>query len=497
MRSDTVTRPTAAMRSAMAAAEVGDDVFGEDPTVNELQRTVAAMLEKEQALFVPSGCMSNQLGLKAHTEMGDEVIMEQDAHMFNYETAAPSVMSAVQVKTIPGINGVFRAEELPPHIRPAQYYMPRTRVICIENTHNRAGGTVFPIDEIKKISEFCRKNGIMFHLDGARLWNASVATGIPVHEWAQYFDSVSVCFSKGLGAPVGSALCGTKEFITRAHKWRKVFGGGMRQAGILAAGALYAVQNNIPRLAEDHEKAKYLAEALAGIPSIRVDLANVQTNIILVDVERTGKTPQEFIALAKEKGLLISGGTFTKFRIVTHMDVSMEQVHRAATIVADRLCGAVANPIIRNAQEKRQLAEIKSWLETRGYRHLAIGEGTKFQTMPPGTFSFRLNVQVKLEGGVQSVNIPVDAVVMPKNAEAGDFPLMFEAKSAGDFTNTNKRRKEEAVKMAQLRSTYGDKVRFNLFLCGYFDSGYLGYEAAEGIDWVWEHRIDDLALFGL
>jgi type II restriction enzyme len=173
------------------------------------------------------------------------------------------------------------------------------------------------------------------------------------------------------------------------------------------------------------------------------------------------------------------------------------EIHRAATIVADRLCGAMANPIIRNAQEKRQLQEIKAWLEARGYRHLAAGEGTKFQTMPPGTFSFRLNVPVTLEGGVQSVNIPIDAVMMPKTAKPGELPLLFEAKSAGDFTNTNKRRKEEAVKMAQLRSTYGAGVRFNLFLCGYFDSGYLGYEAAEGIDWVWEHRIEDLALFGL
>jgi len=173
------------------------------------------------------------------------------------------------------------------------------------------------------------------------------------------------------------------------------------------------------------------------------------------------------------------------------------EIHRAATIVADRLCGAVANPIVRNAQEKRQLSEIKTWLEARGYKQLPGGEGTKFNAMPPGTFSFRMNVPVKLEGGVQSVNIPIDAVVMPKAGKAGDFPLFFEAKSAGDFTNTNKRRKEEAVKMAQLRSTYGAAVRFNLFLCGYFDSGYLGYEAAEGIDWVWEHRIDDLALFGI
>lgn len=173
------------------------------------------------------------------------------------------------------------------------------------------------------------------------------------------------------------------------------------------------------------------------------------------------------------------------------------EIHRAATIVADRLCGAVANPIIRNAQEKRQLATIKDWLEKRGYTQLPAGDGTKFNAMPAGTFSFRMNVPVKLEGGIQSVNIPIDAVVMPKAAKAKDLPLFFEAKSAGDFTNTNKRRKEEAAKMAQLRNTYGDTVCFNLFLCGYFDSGYLGYEAAEGIDWVWEHRIDDLALFGI
>ena len=173
------------------------------------------------------------------------------------------------------------------------------------------------------------------------------------------------------------------------------------------------------------------------------------------------------------------------------------EVHRAATIVADRLCGAVANPIIRNAQEKRHLAAIKAWLEKRGYKQLSSGDGTHFDTMPPGTFTFRMNVPVKLEGGVQSVNIPIDAVIMPKTAKKKGFPIFFEAKSAGDFTNTNKRRKEEAVKIAQLRSTYGKKVQFNLFLCGYFDSGYLGYEAAEGIDWVWEHRIDDLALFGI
>jgi len=330
LRSDTVTKPSKAMREAMANAEVGDDVFGEDPTVNKLQETVASLLGKEKALFVPSGCMSNQLALKAHTEMGDEVIMEQDAHMFNYETAAPSIMSAVQVKTIPGVRGVFHAEELPPHIRPALYYMPRTRVICVENTHNRAGGAIFPIEEIKKLSQFCKEREIIFHLDGARLWNASVATGIPVKEWAQYFDSVSVCFSKGLGAPVGSTICGTKEFITKAHKWRKVFGGGMRQSGIIAAGALYAVHHNIERLKEDHDKAKYFSQALSEIKGFDIDLESVQTNIVLVDVTKSGKTPQEVIAVMKDQGILISAGTFTKFRALMHLDVSMEQVKFAA-----------------------------------------------------------------------------------------------------------------------------------------------------------------------
>lgn len=330
LRSDTVTRPSPAMRDAMANAEVGDDVFEEDTTVNKLQETVASIVRKESALFVPSGCMSNQLALKAHTEMGDEVIMEQEAHMFNYETAAPSIMSAVQVKTIPGVRGVFRADDLPPHIRPALYYMPRTRVICVENTHNRAGGAIFPLEEIKKLSAFCKERGIFFHLDGARLWNASVATGIPMKDWAQYFDSVSVCFSKGLGAPVGSAICGTKDFVSRARKWRKVFGGGMRQAGIIAAGALFAVQNNVERLKEDHEKAKYFAQQLSAVKLFAIDLETVQTNIVIVDVQKSGKTPQEIITIAKEHGILISAATFTKFRALMHMDVSMEQVKYAA-----------------------------------------------------------------------------------------------------------------------------------------------------------------------
>jgi threonine aldolase len=330
LRSDTVTKPSKAMREAMANAEVGDDVFGEDQTVIQLQEKVATLLGKEKALYVPSGCMSNQLAIKSHTEPGDEILVEREAHIFNHETAAPSIMSSVQVQTIIGNRGAFTVDQLPPLIRPNLYYMPRTRLIAVENTHNRAGGTIFPLEEIKKISAFAKERGILFHLDGARLWNASVASGIPMREWAQYFDSVSVCFSKGLGAPVGSAICGTKEFIAKAHKWRKVFGGGMRQSGIIAAGALFALEHNVERLKEDHEKARYFAQALSTIKVFDIDLESVQTNIVLVDVQKTGKTPQEIITLMKEQNILISLGTFTKFRALMHLDVSMEQIKFAA-----------------------------------------------------------------------------------------------------------------------------------------------------------------------
>jgi len=247
---------------------------------------------------------------------------------------------------------------------------------------------------------------------------------------------------------------------------------------------------------------------MSTCPPLAVDrligLAGVSTNLVK-RIELEKKLPPRMSAASADAELARIAAIIEKmadpdiFVWLSRKDqpATETEIYRAATIVADRLCGAVANPIIRNAQEKRQLAAIKGWLEARGYQHLPSGDGVKFDAMPPGTFSCRMNVPVKLEGGVQSVNIPIDAVINPKAAKKGKFPVFFEAKSAGDFTNTNKRRKEEAVKMAQLRSTYGKKVQFNLFLCGYFDSGYLGYEAAEGIDWVWEHRIDDLALFGI
>lgn len=325
------------MRQAMANAEVGDDVFGEDPTVIALQEKVATLLGKEKALFVPSGVMGNQLSIKAQTEPGDEIICEQDAHIFNYETAAPSLISSVQVKTIPGIRGVIRVDQLPTAIRPKAYYMPRSRMICLENTHNRSGGTVYPLDEIKRIAEFARQHGVLMHLDGARLWNAWVATGIHPREYAQYFDSISVCFSKGLGAPVGSATVGTTTFIEKVHKWRKVFGGGMRQAGIIAAGALYALEHNVERLKEDHDKAKFFAEKISQLPKLTIDMEAVQTNIIIVDIERTGKHPDEMIALLKSKGVLVTLGTYTSIRAVMHLDVSSEQVKQATEIFKSTL----------------------------------------------------------------------------------------------------------------------------------------------------------------
>lgn len=247
---------------------------------------------------------------------------------------------------------------------------------------------------------------------------------------------------------------------------------------------------------------------MATCPPLAVDrligLASVSTNLVKC-MELKKKLPAQTstkeadVELARIAAIIVKMADPDIFVWLSRKSepATNTEIHRAATIVADRLCGAVANPIIRNAQEKRQLAAIKTWLESRGYKQLPAGDGVKFNAMPPGTFSFRMNVSITLEGGVKSVNIPIDAIINPKTAKPRTFPLFIEAKSAGDFTNTNKRRKEEAVKMAQLRSTYGKKVQFNLFLCGYFDSGYLGYEAAEGIDWVWEHRIDDLAKFGI
>ncbi len=335
LRSDTVTRPSAAMRAAMCNAEVGDDVFGEDPTVNRLQSKVARLLGKEDALFVPSGTMGNQTCIKVHTQPGDEIIVERDAHVFNYETAGGAFLSSVQVHPVEGVRGVLSVESVKRAIRPRTYYMPRTRLLCLENTHNRAGGTVYPLEGIKQMHDLARNEGMMLHLDGARLWNASAVTGIAPGEYASYFDSVSVCFSKGLGAPVGSVIAGTKEFIEQARRYRKIFGGGMRQAGILAAAAIFALDNNRERLKEDHAKAAYLARELTRAPGLTLELESVQTNIIIIGVEESGNTPDAILAALRARGVLLTPGNYMGIRAVTHLDVSMQQVEEAAAIILD------------------------------------------------------------------------------------------------------------------------------------------------------------------
>lgn len=322
------------MREAMANAEVGDDVFGEDPTVNALQGRVAGLLGKEAALFVPSGTMANQLCVKTHTQEGDEIIAEGGAHVFNYETAGAAFLARVQVHTVQGHHGVMNPDDIRRAIRPHVYYMPSTRLICIENTHNRAGGTIYPLDVIRATRVLAEKENLLMHLDGARLWNACAATGIAPAEYARYFDSVSVCLSKGLGAPVGSVIAGSATFIERARHFRKIYGGGMRQAGILAAAGLHALEHNRERLVEDHAKAAMLARQLSVVHGLRIDLETVQTNIVIIDASEAGVPPERILDTLRARGVLLSMGNYMGLRAVTHLDVSLAEVETAAQIIA-------------------------------------------------------------------------------------------------------------------------------------------------------------------
>lgn len=336
LRSDTVTKPSKGMRDFMMAADVGDDVFAEDPTVNKLQERVAELLGKEAALYVPSGTMGNQLCIKAHTQPWDELICDKDAHIYNYESGSIAGLSHVQVIPVSGNRGIFTAEQVEEVIRPEAYYLPKTRLVCVENTHNRGGGSIFPIEEIKRIKEVVDKYNLKFHLDGARLWNASIATGISLSDYAKYFDSVSVCLSKGLGAPVGSVIAGSKEFIKLAHRYRKAWGGGMRQAGILAAAGLYAIENNFQRLAEDHRRAKYFAEEISKISRVKLNPDDVQTNIVLFEVDSL--TAQEVCQIVKDvsktgNSLLLSVGKKYLVRAVTHLDVNDDDIEEAIKIL--------------------------------------------------------------------------------------------------------------------------------------------------------------------
>jgi threonine aldolase len=341
-RSDTATKPTPAMRAAMAAAEVGDDVFGEDPTINRLQERVAAYLGMEAALFVPSGTMSNQICVKVHTQPGDEMLCETTCHVYTWEAGGPAVLSGVMCRTIEGDYGVLDVTQLEDKIRPANDHYVQTRLVSLENTHNRGGGRVYPLEKIQAIGEWAHANELLMHLDGARLWNAVVASGIPAAVWAAPFDSVSVCFSKGLGAPVGSALAGSKEFIAKAKRVRKLFGGGTRQGGIIAAAALYAMENHIERLAEDHQNAQIIAEAIADTPGLRLEPAQVETNLVWFEADADLGSAKEIAARLKEKGLLVAASGPQVLRACTHLDVSKAQCIQAAEIIRKHVGKALA-----------------------------------------------------------------------------------------------------------------------------------------------------------
>jgi threonine aldolase len=329
LRSDTVTRPTPAMRKVMAEAEVGDDVFGEDPTVNALQERVAKSLGKEMAIFVPSGTMANQLAIKSHTQPGDEVVIETTSHPYNFEGGGGAVLSAIQFHCLKGVRGILDASQIEEAIRPDDHHFPVTRLICLENTHNRGGGSIYPLEKMAEIHRLAKSKSLLVHLDGARLWNASVATGIRPHEYGQWADSVSVCLSKGLGAPIGSLVAGSKEFIHRVHRFRKMFGGGMRQVGIIASAGLYALDHHMDRLKEDHQNAKRLAVGLKELKGVSLEPRHVETNIVIFDVTETGKTASQIAETMKGQNVLIHPFGKTLIRLVTHLDVTEEDVETA------------------------------------------------------------------------------------------------------------------------------------------------------------------------
>jgi len=334
-RSDTVTRPSPEMREAIYRAEVGDDVFGDDPTLNRLQKMVAEMFQKEASLFVPSGTMGNQVALKTLSQPGWEIICERECHIVNYEVGGPAVHSSLMVNMLTTERGIMTAVEIENMIRPGNIHIPITKIIALENTHNGHGGTIYPLDEIKKIRKVADRHNLLMHLDGARLWNAHVATGIPLADWAAPFDSVSVCLSKGLGAPIGSMILGSKDFIEKARRNRKLFGGGMRQVGLLAAAGIYAIEHNIGRLADDHANARILAEGLNQTKGFEIDLTRVQTNIIIADISRTGKSPDELAKMLADNGILTVPFGPTKIRFVTHLNVSREECEDAVRIISD------------------------------------------------------------------------------------------------------------------------------------------------------------------
>lgn len=325
--SDTHTKPTPEMRAFMAQAEVGDEQEREDPTVNKLVEMVCELLGKEDAIYLPSGTMCNQVAFRVHCQPGDEIIMDVTAHTRHFETGGPAALSGASMYPLPGKRGIFTAEQLEAAIRPSGHHFPRSRVVLIEQTSNLGGGSIWPLETINQVCAVAQKHGLARHMDGARLLNAAVATGIPAKEYAANLDSLWIDFSKGLGAPVGAALAGSKDFIRKAWRWKHQFGGAMRQAGIIAAGAVYALEHHIGRLAEDHANARILAQGLAEIEGIVVD--PVETNLIFFDVAGLGLTAERFDQMLQTRGVRMSASGPTHLRAVTHLDVSRAQVEEA------------------------------------------------------------------------------------------------------------------------------------------------------------------------
>jgi threonine aldolase len=335
LRSDTVTRPTPAMRAAMAAADVGDDVYGEDSTVNRLQERAAELLGKPAALFVPSGTMANQIALLCHCERGDDVLTGEGNHCVIYESGAGSAWAGVGF-TIVGSGGTFDAAQMQAAIKPSEYHSPRSRLVALENTHNRGGGRIFPQADVDAIAEAAHARGLVVHLDGARIWNAAIATGLSPARLAAPADTVSACFSKGLGAPIGSVIAGPAPVIKRAHRFRKMLGGGMRQAGVLAAAALHALDHHLARLADDHAHARSLAEGLARMPGLRCAPASVETNIVLCDLPELDAGA--FQKAAAAHGVLFNAISAHRVRFVTHLGVAGSDIAPAL----ERLAAALA-----------------------------------------------------------------------------------------------------------------------------------------------------------
>lgn len=332
LRSDTVTKPSPQMRKIIAEAEVGDDVFNDDPTVKKLEQRVASILGKEAALYVPSGTMANQVSLRCLCNSGDEVICERGAHIINSEAAAASALSGIMLTPLDGVRGRISIKQIKNAIRSHDIHNPNTRLIALENTHNRAGGAVLDLDYIAEVENIAREKTLSFYLDGARLWNAAIALNVEPKRIAEHFEMVSVCFSKGLGAPIGSAVCGSKNLIMKARRIRKMLGGGMRQVGLIAAAALYALETNFERLIDDHVRAKKLAAGLNSIKGLDIDLESVQTNIILF---RPQMPIDKFLNKTAERGVLVVPFGIGQVRAVTHLDVDDEDIDRALGIIDD------------------------------------------------------------------------------------------------------------------------------------------------------------------